>query len=183
MQGLLKELEQWEVSGDIDLRYFDESGFSQVPNLPYAWTPRGQTLELPAFSHSRRLNVLGFLSRQGRLTCHATTGKVTTETVIAAFEQLLAEKSEERPTIVILDNAAIHRSRRFQEKRRQWAGRELYVIYLPPYSPELNRIEILWRKVKYEWLPMEAYRTFESLCQNVQQGLSDFGEKYQITFV
>ena len=57
MQGLLKELEQWEVSGDIDLRYFDESGFSQVPNLPYAWTPRGQTLELPAFSHSRRLNV------------------------------------------------------------------------------------------------------------------------------
>jgi len=35
--------------------------------------------------------------------------------------------------------------------------------WLPPYSPELNLIEILWRKIKYQWLPLRAYLSFNHL--------------------
>jgi len=49
----------------------------------------GQPLELPAFSHSRRINVLGFLIRRGKLVYHTTTDTVTTPVVIEAFDRLL----------------------------------------------------------------------------------------------
>jgi transposase len=32
----------------------------------------------------------------------------------------------------------------------------LIIKYLPPYSPELNLIEILWRRIKYTWLPFSS---------------------------
>ena len=104
-QNLLQELWQWEEREETELYYFDESGFSQTTSLPYAWSPIGQPLALPAFSHNRRLNVLGFLSRQGKLVYHTTTDTVTTAVVIEAFDRLLEQKSPQAFAIVVLDNA------------------------------------------------------------------------------
>lgn len=143
----------------------------------------GQPLKLPAFSHSRRLNVLGFLSRQGKLIYHTTTNTVTTAVVLEAFDLLLAQKSPQAFAIVVLDNASIHRSALFQRKEMEWRAQRLYVIFLPTYSPELNLIEILWRKIKYEWLPVTAYQSFQSLTSHVLQVLSGYGDKYAINFV
>lgn len=179
---MLEELQQWEERGDTELYYFDESGFSQTSAVPYAWSPVGQPLELPAFSHSRRLNVLGFLSRQGKLIYHTTTATVTTEVVIEAFDRLIDQKPPEAFAIVVLDNASIHRSATFQRKRLEWMAQRIYVIFLPTYSPELNLIEMLWRKIKSEWLPLAAYQSFQSLCDHVQEVLSGYGDKYRITF-
>ncbi|MFC0711125.1 IS630 family transposase [Azorhizophilus paspali] len=179
-QGLLAELRQWESRGDTALYYFDESGFSQHSAVLYAWSPVGRALQRTAFSRSRRLNVLGFLSRQGKLIYHKTTDIVTTEVVIEAFDRLLEQKSPEAFAIVVLDNASIHCSALFLRKELEWRAQRLYVIFLPTYSPELNLIEFLWRKIKYEWLPVMAYQSFPSLTNQV---LSDYGEKYRINFV
>ncbi|WP_156829871.1 transposase [Methylovulum miyakonense] len=55
--------------------------------------------------------------------------------------------------------------------------------YLPPYSPELNLIEIVWRKIKYEWLPLSCYASYGTLKQAVLDILSKFGDEYRVTFV
>ncbi len=39
----------------------------------------------------------------------------------------------------------------------KWHRPKLSIYRIPPYSPELNMIEIVWRKIKYEWLPFSAY--------------------------
>jgi len=52
-----------------------------------------------------------------------------------------------------------------------------------PYSPELNLIEILWRKIKYNWLPLRAYLSFDHLQSELKNILDQFGSKYKITFV
>ncbi|WP_156829872.1 transposase [Methylovulum miyakonense] len=57
--------EKWDDEDKISLFYFDESGFSTASSVPYAWQPKGRTLEIPCF-HSQRLNVLGFVSRDSR---------------------------------------------------------------------------------------------------------------------
>jgi len=54
--------------------------------------------------------------------------------------------------------------------------------FLPPYSPELNLIEILWRKLKYEWLPLDAYQSYGHLKKWLLEILDNVGEKFQITF-
>ena len=179
---MLSELQQWEDRGEIELYYFDEAGFSQRSAIPYAWTPIGKALELLAYSHSKRLNVLGFLSRKGKLIYHDTTGKVTTAVVLEAFDSLLKAKAPEEFVIVVMDNASMHRSAEFMRQRAAWRDQRLYVLFLPAYSPELNLIEILWRKIKYTWLPVTAYRTFDELCNYVRQILSSYGDKYRIIF-
>ena len=69
----MKALHEREDQGEHELYYFDESGFSQASSVPYAWSPIGKPWEVTAYSRSRRLNVLGFLSRAGKLVYHTTT--------------------------------------------------------------------------------------------------------------
>lgn len=88
----------------------------------------------------------------------------------------------EKPTVLVLDNAGVHRSKAVQEKRSGWKRAGLRLLFLPPYSPHLNAIEALWRHVKYRWLPVEAYQHFERLCKSVVDVLDHVGTRYRITF-
>ncbi len=178
----MKALQEREDHGEHEFYYFDESGFSQSSSVPYSWSPIGQPWEMPAYSHSRRLNVLGFLSRQGKLVYHTTTESVTTATVISAFEQFIAQKDPDTFAIIILDNASMHRSYAFAQKQLEWLNHRVHVIHLSAYSPELNLIEILWRRVKYSWLPLTAYESFATLCNEVHRVLGGYGSEYSITY-
>ena len=181
-QGLLKALHQREDQGEHELYYFDESGFSQSSSVPYAWSPIGKPCEVPAYSHSRRLNVLGFLSRAGKLVSHTTTESVTTDTVIDAFDHFVAQKDPDTFAVVVLDNASMHRSKAFRRKRVEWVSQRVHLIYLSAYSPELNLIEILWQQMKYTWLPLSAYLSFERLCEEVHRLLGGYGTDHAINF-
>lgn len=88
--------------------------------------------------------------------------KVTTDTVIDAFEYFFNARQNNKPCFIILDNASFHRSTKFKQKIQEWLMNDVLVCYLPPYSPELNIIEILWKKVKHEWLPCEAFKRFNT---------------------
>jgi len=179
VQAEIIRLHQQEAAGEIAVYYFDESGFSLTPEVPYAWQAVGQTIEIPS-SRSKRLNVLGFCNKQQDF--HATTvqGYVDSEIVIACFDQFCRTINKE--TIVLVDNASIHTSDKFKSKLAQWQENGLSVKYLPTYSPELNLIEIVWRFIKYSWLPLSAYLSFKNLKNELQQVLDGIGSEYQITF-
>ena len=85
-------------------------------------------------------------------------------------------------TVVILDNSPIHRSKKFGVKIKDWEKMDLLIYFLPPYSPELNLIEILWRRIKYQWLPFDAYLGFQNLKERLLYVLQNFGRKYDIIF-
>jgi transposase len=82
----------------------------------------------------------------------------------------------------VLDNARVHRSRLVQSKLAEWEKKNLYVFFLPTYSPHLNLIEVLWRKMKYEWLKPEDYASFEKLIEAVKKILNQIGNEYKIKF-
>ena len=163
----------------FDLWYFDEAGFTRTPCVPYAWQQVGQTLEL-ASSHSPRQNILGFFNRRHEFHAFAFEGSIDTQTVIHCFN--LFHQRLERPAVVVVDNAPIHTSDDFAEQKILWQAQELAVKFIPPYCPELNRIEILWRKIKYEWLPFNAYQSFQAMTRALFTVLRGIGPKYRITF-
>lgn len=179
-------LQKLADAGLIELFYFDESGFTTLPSVPYAWQPVGATLELPSFP-SKRLNVLGFMSRDQKAFFHYTEGKVDTARVAEAFDRFaeryaLGYAIDRKPCVVNIDNAPWHTSRAFLERLDGWASSGVVVHYLPAYSPELNPIEILWRKIKHDWLPLSCYTGYANLKNAVLETLSGFGSKYQISF-
>jgi hypothetical protein len=59
-QRALEALQKQEEQGKIDLYYFDESGFTLDPYIPYAWQEPGTVIELPA-TKGTRINLLGLM--------------------------------------------------------------------------------------------------------------------------
>lgn len=175
----LEALQHQEDQGQLALYYFDESGFALDPTIPYAWQAPNSVIELPA-RKSGRINVLGFMNRQNDLHPFLFEGSIHTGVVMACFDafcQTLTQK-----TVVVMDNASIHTSEDFAARIPSWKKKGLMIKYLPPYSPELNLIEILWRRINYTWLPFSAYECLNALSEALETILSHVGSEYQITF-
>jgi transposase len=166
-------------TSEFDLWYFDEAGFTLQPCVPYAWQLVGERLEL-ASTHGPRQNVLGFFNLRHQFYSLAFEGSIDTHTVIHCFE--LFNRRRKKPALVVVDNAPIHSSDEFEEEIERWEEENLYVKFLPPYCPELNLIEILWRKIKYEWLPLDAYQGFKKMTEALFEVIRGIGSKYCITF-
>ena len=163
----------------FDLIYFDETGFTLTPCIPYAWQAPDQTVTLPS-TPSPRVNVLGFLNLRGDFQSYLTQSTVNAEFVIAGFDAYCARLT--KPCLIVLDNASMHRSAALAAKLKEWTARGMHLLFLPPYSPELNLIEILWRKLKYEWLPWSAYDSFKQLTHTLESALKEIGSKYLLSF-
>lgn len=176
---LIEKLVRSADKGEIDLFYFDESGFTLEPCVPYAWQPRGDHIEVPS-SKSSRLNVLGFMNRSNDTETYIFEGGIDSAVVIQCFDNFA--KKIENTTVVLVDNSPLHTSNNFDEKTKEWLEKGLLVVPIARYSPELNIIEILWRKIKYEWMPFSAYESFESLNNNLSEILANIGSKYTIQF-
>ncbi|EDN66751.1 Transposase [Beggiatoa sp. PS] len=141
---------------------------------------RKNTICLPSKT-SKRINVLGFLNKiHHELIPFVFEETVTADVVVEIFDAFSAQI--QNPTLVVMDNASIHTSDHFFNQIENWQEKGLFPYFLPTYSPELNAIEILWRKIKYEWLSFSAYDHFKKLQEAVDEVLIHFDIKYLITF-
>jgi hypothetical protein len=176
----LAELLALEAIGLIELFFGDVSGFWQNPVIARAWQFAGEEIRLLP-EKGKRLSVFGLLSRKCEGQFWSSEKTIKTEFVIACLEEWIADKSA-KPRVLVLDNAKIHCSKLMKSKLAEWEEKGFYIFNLRPYSPHLNIIEILWRKMKYEWLKPEDYTSFEKLTEAIKQMLSNLGKEYKINF-
>jgi len=168
-----------EENGQLNIYYGDESGFSLEPYIPYGWQPAGEYVKIVSET-SPRLNVFGILSRDNKMHAYSVTGSVDTDTIIACMDDFV--KTIVTKTVLVLDNASIHSSKKFKAKMDEWLEKGLQIFHLPPYSPHLNPIETLWRKVKYEWIKPADYKSWDSLQNAVERILESVGDQHRIKF-
>jgi len=175
----IENLKRLEDSGYLDLYFGDESHFGLTPNVPYAWQTKENPILLPA-AKGKFLNVIGLMTRKNKLFFEVLETTYNTDKVISYMDNFVAQTVKK--TVVILDNSPIHKSKKFMAKIEEWKEKDVLIFFLPPYSPELNLIEILWRRIKYQWIPFDAYICFQNLKERLAYVLSNFGEKYDIIF-
>ena len=176
----LAELTAKADQGRLDLVYFDGSGFNLSAKVVYAWQKRGARIVIPVMRGTSQ-NVLGFMwHRCQKFSSFVFEGAIDSNVVISCFD--LIAQSLEKETVIVLDNAPIHRSEEFAEKIEEWEKQGLKIYFLPTYCPSLNKIEMLWQKIKYDWLSWEAYSSYKNLCRELDEILSQVGSKYYITF-
>jgi len=89
----LEQFQQHAKNGEIDLYYFDETGFGLDPYIPYAWQEKGETIEVES-SRGNRLSVSGFLSMQNELVAYTTEDIVDSEFVIACFDEFIYQERQ-----------------------------------------------------------------------------------------
>ncbi len=100
--------------------------------------------------------------------------------MIAFFDQI-ADQPHAVPRIVLLDNAAIHKGEAMEKRRWHWARQGLHLYCLAPYSPELNRIEILWKHAKYFWRRFVAMNG-TTLLDEIRSLMQGFGTEFTVNF-
>jgi transposase len=78
------------------------------------------------------------------------------------------------PRVVVLDNAGIHTSKVMKAARPGLAKLGIYLYYLPPYSPELNRIEAVFKQVKHHEMPTRSFTSKADLRKAVEAGFETY---------
>lgn len=97
------------------------------------------------FSHPpQKITLLSSVRLDGEMVCNYFSGALTGEVFLNYVEQSLVPHLK-KGDIVIMDNLRAHKVDGVQQAIEQ-AG--AHVLYLPPYSPDFNPIEMLWSKLK-----------------------------------
>ena len=171
----------------IDRWFLDECGFA--PTLPtgYSWGRLGTRLVVPYEApQGRRVNVVGALAPDGPdgprflyQTRRKADGRFDAAALVAFLERLAQAGAPGRPCVVVLDNYSVHHSQAVKDALPGLAERGVRLWYLPPYSPELNPIEALWKQAKYQDLPERSHPTDVALQAAVEAALAHRARKLQ----
>jgi len=114
------------------------------------------------------------------LTTYSTKEYIDSDFVIECIDEI--SLTIRRLTVLVMDNAPWHTSKEVIKKQREWEQKGLYIFYLPTYSPHLNLIETLWRKIKQEWLRPRDYESVKHLTNAVFNIIRNYDDKFCIKF-
>ncbi len=158
------------VAESIDARrlvFVDECGTNTSLSPLYAYSPKGQRARCSVPRNwGANITLLSSMSTEGMGPCLAVQSSTTREVFESYVEQVLAPSL--RPgQVLVMDNLSSHKGGRVSELIEQ-RGCEL--LYLPPYSPDLNPIEEAFAKVKTLLRRFEA-RTREALVEAMGRAL------------
>ena len=121
----------------------DEVDIHLNPKIGRGWVPKGQAREIVTPGQNKKHYMAGALSACGQHLCYVTARKKTSALFIKLLEKLRRDYSDYSEIHLILDNYAIHKSQVVRRYLAQHSG-VFHFHFLPPYSPEHNRIERLW---------------------------------------
>lgn len=171
-------LKLWAQLGLVHLKYLDESGcYCQSPT-GYAYSPLGQQKQLQQTTRrGRRVNIWGLWSPLVSFEYALMLGSLTTPTYIRLMDwqaQIAQQRLKEtgQLTVIILDNASVHRSKLTQQQWSRWSDMGLILFFLPPYSPQMNRIEDEWLHLKIDELSCQVFSDEYDLAMAIISGLS-----------
>lgn len=160
--------------GFISLKYLDESGFALLAVLNYSWSRVGKRkCIVQPKKRGKRLNVLGVFEPGKRFEYGMGMGSFKAPSFIK-FMEWQAEKAEAlfketgQITVLVMDNYSLHKCKIVRAIWEKWSEKSLYIFFLPPYSPELNRIEDEWGHIKKTELGGEVYQAEDELVDGVE---------------
>src|SRR5262245_8396129 len=172
-QAGLGRLEKKAQAGRLKLYYFDECGLA--PSLPTnaSWCLPGQRKHVPyEYPSGRRVHALAAyepLAREPWLGSLALARALTSDDVLAYLRSWPAASV---PRVVVLDNAAIPTSKQVKAERRVLSRAGIYLYFLPPYSPELNALEPVFKQVKHHDIPIRSHASQAELRTSVEGGFA-----------
>lgn len=140
----------------------DAAHFVLAPFLGYLWSQARLWLKAP--SGRQRLNVLGALNAiTHELVTIINDAYINSQSVCDLLWKI-ARLNLKTPVTLILDNARYQRAKLVQQLAREL---KIELLFLPPYSPNLNLIERLWKFVKKQCLYSRYYAEFQSFSNAI----------------
>ena len=128
------------------LVFVDESGFYLLPGVVKTYGPRGETPVVDEWQMRDHLSVMGGVTPEGR--CTRWCGHIPSTGCIASGSSAHLVRQVAGRILVIWDGLPIHRRAEVKAFLADQAGRRIHLEVLPPYAPDLNPVEWLWKHLK-----------------------------------
>ncbi len=134
------------------------------------WAIKGTAPILPIYTSRERLNVIGAFDPVNDQGFFAYIKSLNAKNFEGFLRALLKKYLKPRKFYLILDNARAHHAKSLKRFLKMHEDK-LELIFLPPYSPDLNEIEELWREIKREVVYNTFYSTFREFKEALTRAL------------
>ncbi len=128
-----------------EIYFGDEAGVRSDHHAGTTWSPRGQTPIVLGTGQRFGLNLISAVSAKGLLRFMVVRSRVASAQVCEFIRRLM--HGARRPVFLILDGHPMHKAKVVRDCVAKYDGK-LRLFFLPPYSPELNPDEQVWRDLK-----------------------------------
>lgn len=158
---------------DDTFLFQDESTFYQSGLPRKVWAKKGTKPTLPIYGTRAKLNVFGIINPLTGQSHFQYIKNLDSDCFIQFLKAILKEYAHSRKIYLVIDNAPAHKSKKVSEFLLSYKNK-LELVCLPPYSPDLNPIEILWREVKKEVVYNTFYPLFDDFKASLTKSLKYF---------
>lgn len=139
----------------------------------HGWIKRGQTVELKTNTGRNRLNLLGAYSPDDHTLVSIEETASCDAALVCQLLRKLRTTHPNGPLIVVLDNARYQRAYVVQQLAAELG---ITLLFLPPYSPNLNLIERFWKFLRKHVTRNKYYATFAEFRAAVERLLTNLGD-------
>ena len=136
--------------------FFDESRFGTNSNLGYAWFPKGERSRLPIKLGYKNFYLYSAVNINNGDNFSFLMPKVNTSCKNTYLREL-SKDNKNKKLIVVMAGASWHKSKDLK------IPKNIKIILLPPYSPELNPVERLWQYIKDHIIKNKIYKKLDDL--------------------
>jgi transposase len=154
-----------DTKGEENPLYYGDGVHPQHNSMPaYGWMPRGEDTELKSNTGRKRVNLNGALNAETKeivVTEHVTLNAQSTIVLLTLLESL---HPEAKKIYLVVDNAKYYKAKVIKEFL---LTSRVVLVFLPPYAPNLNLIERVWKFFKKKILAnryYEKYADFREAC-------------------
>ena len=156
----------------IELLFYDEAFFRRESTITRGWFPRGHKSQVKCPFTKEKVGICGAVNhRNGRLFSLIFDG-FDSDTFIYYLKWLIKKFKTRKKIVLILDNASSHKSNKVAEFVEIHKKR-LELLFLPPYSPELNPVERVWKNLRYRVTHNTFFENITALENAVIEYLKD----------
>jgi len=147
--------------------FLDESAIQLNPN-------KRRVVNTPIVKYKegkkRLKSIFGFIALNGKDVVMLSDSCKSDDMI--DFLEVIRQQNPDRPLCIVLDNARIHHAKAVKVAAEEL---DIYFIYLPPYSPDLNPIEFGWKDLKRE---LSSTLDFDVMIERSERiALELFGER------
>jgi transposase len=167
-KGYLRLLEEvLKNKGDDDAHYYLDGVHPQHnTQLAYGWIKKGQNKVVKSNSGRQRININGALNADTLEVVMRTDDTINTQSTLKLFEMLEQKHPNAESIFITLDNAKYYKNGLIYEYLKT---SKIKLFFMPPYSPNLNLIERLWKFMRKTILYNKYYEKFADFKLVVMQ--------------
>jgi transposase len=169
-----KKLQEKIESNDYEVFFEDECHFKLTLTIIRAWFLAGSCPEIKSPVDWFKVSIFGAMGRNGQLITlenenfNAETFRLFLEKLLLKAEVGRKDNGRGKKILLVLDNARYHHAKILQPWLEEVSDL-LELFFLPPYSPDLNPIEMLWKKTRRNVTHNRYFSSLQKLCYDLKQ--------------